>query len=434
MTADVDEEPEPLGRPFWSAFGAMSAANLADGISLTGIPLLAVSLTDDPLLVALVGTARFVPVPLLALPVGTLVDRVDRRRLLVLTQVIRAVTMIALTIITVSSAASIWWLIIGAFVVGAGEIVTDSGVPALVRSMLNDDQFEVANSRLSLSETVANMFIGPLAGATLFIVDPALPLLADAASFAVAAVLLATMPGSYRPSAERRADADGADGDSGPDGGEDSETAWGRLTFGLRYVWGNLTLRLLALAVGMFSFLGAGVNAVAVILFTDPDHYGFGEVGFAAVQMVAAAASIGGALVVVRVARTAGRSASMRFAAVAFGIGWSVLGLASHQPVAFVSMALVGVTSPLWNVVSSSLRQRIVPDALFGRMMSAYLFVAWGLQPVGSALAGIVAREIGVEWVFIPIAPIMVVGVVVARPLWRRVDAVFEESRGTTGT
>ena len=107
-----------------------------------------------------------------------------------------------------------------------------------------------------------------------------------------------------------------------------------------------------------------------------------------------------------------------------------VLGLTQNVAIAALAVLLAGAGNPAWNVVSTTIRQRLVPDELFGRMMTAYLFIAWGIQPIGAFLGGVVAEAVGVEWVFILHGPVMAALFVAARPLFRAVDEAMGRDDG----
>ncbi len=243
---------ERLGRRFWTLWSAFTASNLGDGLTLVALPLLAVGETDDARLIALVAAVRVVPFVVLGLPAGLILDRFDRRAIAVVAQLIRAGAIGVLATIVARDDTTIAALIATALVMGAGEVLTDGGLPAIVRDVVTSGQLEVANSRLSATQTVSNMFIGPPLGALLFEVDPAVPLVAVAALFLAGALLLVRLPGTYRPDAEVHGD---------------DEPLRRRLTEGLRYVWAHPVLRPLALAVGLFAFVseasGSGSGASA---------------------------------------------------------------------------------------------------------------------------------------------------------------------------
>ena len=188
-----------LGSRFWTLWSAATATNLGDGLGLVAFPLLAVNLTDDARLVALVSVARFLPFVLLGLPAGVLLDRSDRRRLAVIAQLVRAASIFGLSAVILTDRVGMGVLLFSALMVGAGEVLTDGGLPAIVRTLVRTDQLELANSRLATTQIVSNNFVGPPLGALLFQLDPAIPFLVTAVMFVVGAGLLRRLPGTFAP-------------------------------------------------------------------------------------------------------------------------------------------------------------------------------------------------------------------------------------------
>ncbi|MEM8904875.1 MAG: MFS transporter [Actinomycetota bacterium] len=392
-----------LGRRFVLLWSSTTATNVADGISLAAFPLLAANLTDDALLIALVSVGRFLPFVLVGLPLGVVVDRSDRRTVVIVSQILRAGVSAVLAVLVATDRSSIWILVICAFVIGLGEVLTDSAGPAMVRQVVGRGELEVANARLATTQTVANWFVGPPVGAALFVLAPWVPFAAVVIAFALGTSLITVVPGSFRP-----------------------ETATEPVQIrtevgvGLRYVWSHPVLRPLALAVAAFAFLDAAGMAVFVVLVTE--RLGLGEVGFGLLLTADATASTVMSLVVAGLIARWGHANNMRFSVVTFGVSSLVLGLTQNVAVAVAAVVLAGAGNPSWNVVSTTLRQRLVPDEVFGRMMTAYLFIAWGVTPLGALTGGIVAESIGVEWVFLLQAPATLLLYLGARPLFRAVE------------
>jgi hypothetical protein len=294
-------------------------------------------------------------------------------------------------------------LVAAAFMVGLGEILTDGAIPALVRSVVRLDQLEVANARLAAATTVTNAFIGPPLGAALFVVAGWLPFAVIVAGFALAGLLLVALPGDYRPQLDHT----------------EASGLVGRLTLGLRYVWNHEVLRPLALTVAAFSFLNEASNAIFVILVTD--RFGLGEIGFGLLISVDASVAIITSFFVARLVRRIGHAGSLRSGMISYLLAALCFGLGTTTGFAMAGAMLLGLSNPLWNVVSTTIRQRLVPDQVFGRMMTAYLFIAWGMQPLGALTGGLVARTLGPEWVYLFAAPAMGIVFLRSRPLFAAV-------------
>ena len=397
-----------LGSRFWRLFSAVSVSNVADGVSIAALPLLAASLTDDARLISLVAVARFVPWPLFALPAGQLLDRYDRRALVLGSQVVRAAIMLALAVSVTADRASVGLLITTAFLIGTGETVSDTGTTAMVRQVVRREALEVANARLSSSEIVGNYFVGPPLGGLLFGWSADAAFYVDAAGFFAAALALAALPGPFRAAADEEAGIDRS----------------GRLTAGLRWLWRHDVLRPLALSVAAIAFLSNAMNGVAVILALE--RYGLSELGFGVLLSIEAIAALAASVATPWVIRRIGHTGSMAVACVAFSAGALLYGVGTAVAVAVVAAVVGGLGDPLWNVVSQTIRHRLVPDEIFGRVLGAYLFIAWSTQPLGALAGGIVAHAFGVEVVYLATGVLMVpVALLLVRPMLRAAAAAL---------
>jgi len=230
--------------------------------------------------------------------------------------------------------------------------------------------------------TVTNAFIGPPLGAALFVLSDWLPLVSVVVAFIAAGMLMAALPGRYVA------------------GVDETETASlvGQITLGLKYVWAHPALRPLALTVAVFSFLNEASDSIFVILVTD--RFGVGEIGFGVLISVDAAAAVITSFFVSAIVRRIGHAGSMRVSVLLYVFGSMLFGFGTSVGFAIAASVFMGLSNPMWNVVSSTIRQRLVPDHIFGRMMTAYLFIAWGVQPLGALTGGLVARTWGPEWVY----------------------------------
>ena len=184
----------PLGSGFRALFFGSLISNTGDGIRLAALPLLAAELTSSPVVVSAVTAAQYLPWVSVAPLGGALVDRHDRRRMILVTQSWRGAVMLVLAWLVASDLVAIWHLCVVAFVITAGEILVDPSVVALVPTLVNDEQLDTANGRISSVEIVTNDFAGGPAGATAFGIAPWLPFLLDAGSYLASLVPFRRLP------------------------------------------------------------------------------------------------------------------------------------------------------------------------------------------------------------------------------------------------
>jgi MFS family permease len=381
------EEPGRLGLPFWRLWSASALSNLADGLVKIALPLVAVTVTDSPALVAGVALAVTLPWLLFALPAGALADRVDRRIAMLTANVVRAaavaVPAVAVVLGLGSSGAAIWVLYLVALLLGTAETVYDTCAQSILPQVVPRDRLPRANGRLIAAELTANEFVGPPLGGLLVAAGIALAFATPAALWAAAVGALLLLRGGF----------------SVPRGELTSLRA--DVAEGLRYLWRHRLLRTLAAMTGLFNFATNATFAVFVLYAVGPHSaMHLTEAAYGLLFATIAAGSLVGAILADPIIRRLGRSRSL-----ALGIfgGVATVGVAAvtTSPLVIATAFLVGgVTIALWNVVAVSLRQRITPDRILGRINSSYRLVAWGTRPLGAAAGGLLGQLLGLRAVF----------------------------------
>jgi MFS family permease len=372
--------PGRLGPGFARLWAASTISNLGDGVAGVAGPLLVASLTDSPALVAGAAFAQQLPWLLFSLPGGALVDRVDRRRLLVAVNLARGGLLGGLALAVEGDAATIPVLYAAFFLLGTGETLADSTSVAVLPGIVPADKLARANARLVGAFLVGNQLVAPPFGAWLFVVAPALPFALDAAGFLAAAMLVAPLVLGQDPAA--------------PGGDRTGRSLRAGTAEGLGWLWHHRTLRLLAVCVGVMNLAGAGSFAVWVLWARE--RLGLAGVGFG---VLVAAYTLGGLLG----AAVAGRLDDRFGAAVLLRAGlWveagaqAALALTRSPLIAGATLVVFGAHATLWGVVSVSLRQRIVPDRLRGRVNSVYFLFDLGGAAVGTLLGAGIATALGI--------------------------------------
>lgn len=388
-----------LGARYWRLWAASSISNVGDGVVAAAFPLLAASLTRDPVLVGGVATALSLPWLLFALFSGAVVDRLDRRTVLWATSALRGVIIGLLGVAVLAGAEHLALLYLAAFLLGIGETFTDSAAQTLIPAVVRPNQLEAANGRLFAAEETANVFLGPPLGGLLFAVAAALPFLVDAATFGVAAVLVLTLPGRYRPEPER---------------GRRRRRLRREIRDGVRWLWGHHLLRTLALVLGTINLVVSA--GMAVFVLYAQDVLGLGDVGYGAVLATAAVGSVVGSLAAPLVRRRLGAGGAVVSAVLLLAATQLAIGLTSSTAVVVAAFVLSGVASVTWNVITVSLRQAIVPDHLLGRVNSVYRFLGWGSLPLGALLGGLLAAGLGIRAPFLVGAVVLVAVTLMAWP------------------
>jgi MFS family permease len=394
-----DEEPGRLGLPFWRLWSASALSNLADGLVKIALPLVAVTVTDSPALVAGVALAVTLPWLLFALPVGALVDRVDRRAAMVTANVARAAAVAAMAVTVVlgldSSAAAIWALYLVALLLGTAEVVYDTSAQSILPQLVPRDRLPRANGRLIAAELTANEFVGPPLGGLLVAAGIAAAFATPAALWAAAVGVLLLLRGGFAVPRE------------------EPTTLRADVAEGLRYLWRHRLLRTLATMTGLFNFATNATFAVFVLYAVGPDSaMGLTEVAYGVLFATIAGGSLIGALLADRIIRRLGRSRSLLLGILGGVATVGIPVLTTNSLVIATVFLLGGVTLALWNVVAVSLRQRITPDRILGRINSSYRLVAWGSRPLGAAAGGFLGELLGLRAVF-GVAAVLILATVV---------------------
>ncbi|GGL97423.1 MFS transporter [Nakamurella endophytica] len=399
------------GLPGFRAFPVLWTAStvgaLGDGVRLVAFPLLAVSSTDDPVLVGTVAAAGSLPWLTTGLVAGALVDRWDRLRTMAVVSLARALVAAALAALLVAGATSVWVLAGAAFLLGIGQTFVDSAAQSVLPRVVGADGLDRANGRLSAGQTVAGQFAGQGLGGALFVLGPAVPVVVDAAAFLVAAVLVGRLRRAVRrPGASPGAGADGR------------RHVLADVAEGVRWLVGRPVLRTL---LGLLAALGAASGAYwAVIALYVTSVLGVPAGWYGVVLALGAGGSLVGALCAPLVRRRLGTVGAVTLAAVVVTVVATGLGLTRDVAVAVALLTLNGIGVLTWNVVTLSLRQRRTPEELQGRVSAAFRVTGLGAMTLGSLAGGALAGAAGVPAVFLASAALVAVVSAVAIPAVRR--------------
>jgi MFS family permease len=385
MPEQVSEQgtPPSLGTAYWRLWTSSGLSNLADGIVKVAMPLVAIRYTDSPTLIAGLVFALTLPWLLFALPAGALADRLDRRRAMLGANTVRAVLLAALAVSVAADIGSIWVLYVVALGIGAAETLYDTSAQSILPQVVPRDRLSRANGRLYAAELTANEFIGPPLGGLLVVLGAAIAFGAPAALWAVALAVLLLVRGAFRVERDRRT------------------TIRADVAEGLRFLWRHRLLRTLAVMVGVSNFATNATFAILVLYAVGPGSaIGLSEPAYGVLLTTAAAGGLLGSFVAERVERRLGRARSLVLTMLGITLLVGVPA-ATTDPVLIGAGFLVGgVTIAIWNVITVSLRQRITPDRLLGRLNSGYRLVAWGSRPLGAAAGGLLAQVLGLRAVF----------------------------------
>ncbi|HVR32727.1 MAG TPA: MFS transporter [Acidimicrobiia bacterium] len=383
-----------LGANYWKLWTASAVSNFGDGLATVAYPWLASAITRDPIQIALVGVATRLPWLIFTLPAGVITDRADRRKLIAAMDVTRFgitlgvalfVTVVADNLIdpTATDAqpsgqtAYLAVLYVSALAFGFAEVLRDNAAQTLMPALVPKAQLERANGRLWGAEMVMNSFVGPPIGGLLIGLAFALPFYVDAATFAVSALLIGSLSGTFRVA---------------------QDTATAQRSFrsdiveGVKWLWRHRLLRVMAIVLGVMNAMFA--MALATYVLFVQEILGLEAASFGVLLSAGAVGGVVGSVLASRVSSRVGPGASLFTSIALSGLTFAVTGFTSSAVVVWAMFVVSSFAAVLWNVITVSLRQSIIPDRLLGRVNSVYRFFAWGMMPIGSVIGGVLVAVV----------------------------------------
>jgi MFS family permease len=396
-----------LGADFAKLWTANAVSNLGDGVTMVAGPLLVASITTDPAAVAAAAFAQQVPWLLFALISGAWADRLDRRRLVVVVNLIRAAALGALVAAVASDTVTIWLVYAVFFVLGTGETLADTASAAFVPSIVPNDRLPTANAWLGATFTVVNQFAAKPLGAWLFVVAAAVPFGVNALSFAAAAALVT---GIHIPRADPLPPSSLRAG----------------IATGVRWLWRHRLLRTLAVTMAFGNLVFCA--AFAIFVLYSRDRLGLSDVGYGVLLTAFAIGGLLGTLLAPRLLRLVSATVLLRAGLLVEVALHATLAATTVPWVAGATIVVFGVHTMVWGVVVVTIRQRAVPRSMYGRVTSVYSLLDLGGAALGSLLGGAVAQAYGIVATFWTAAAAMVV---VTAAAWRPLRAAAAQFRTT---
>jgi MFS family permease len=395
---------EPLGSRFAKLWTASTTSALGSGLATIAAPLFVAAHTKSPLIVSATTGVAWLPWLLFALPGGVLVDRVDRRRLMVTIDWIRVAVMGVLATALLAGSSSIALLDAALFLINAGEIVFRSASQAMIPAVVPRARLERANGWLVGGTTLMqNMIAGPLGG-FLFVLAACVPFYVNAGTYAASAVLVGLLAGTYR--AARPAY-----------GGDQTRTAHRvrqELAEGFRWLAGQRVLRTMTVLIGLLNLTLTAATAVLVLLVKE--RLNLGPVGYGTLFTCMAAGALLGSACGDWLIRRVTATWTIRIGLLVEAGLHLVLATSRSAYLVGAMLFAFGVHGALWTIVGSSLRQRLTPPEMMGRVASTSLFIAAGGNCVGAVLGGVIAARFGIT---APYWAGFVVAALVSAATWR---------------
>jgi MFS family permease len=380
-----------LGASYWKLWTATAISNLGDGVSMVAYPWLASAVTRSPILIAAAGFASRLPWLIFTLHAGVLTDRFDRRKLIVAMDFMRGLLTVFVGLVvffnkdsfpaldeltTITNLETNWpiyfTLLITAFLFGLAEVLRDNSAQTLMPSVVDKENLEKANGRMWSAESLTNSFIGPPLGSLLIGIAIFIPFFFDAVSFFFAVALIASLKGTFKPVAD--------------DKPREKINFKAEIKEGYAWLWAHPLLRPMAIILGSMNGLGTMVGATFILFaqeVLETSVFTFALLGTAG----AVGGTVGG-LLAPKISAKLGSGRSLAMTLAAAPIGSLIIALTTTWQVVWVVVVFETFFAILWNTITVSLRQSIIPTHLLGRVNSVYRFFAWGSIPIGMFVGG----------------------------------------------
>ncbi|MGA1590819.1 MAG: MFS transporter [Candidatus Nanopelagicaceae bacterium] len=387
----MSEKSTKLGKNYWRLWTAHATSNLGDGLATVAFPWLASAVTRDPFLIALIAVMSRLPWLIFTLPAGVITDRFDRKKIIVAMDVIQGGLALLLagaiffernslpalnnltSALMVETNYLLYWSLIGiSLLFGFAEVLRDNASQTFLPSVVTKENLESANGKLWSAEYVMNSFIGPPLASFLLGILVYLPFFIHSATFFVAAGLISLIATIPKP--------------------ETDNTPKEKINFrveikeGFNWLWSHSLLRPMAIILGTLNLVGS-ITAATFILFAQEIL----ETSVFEFAILGTSGAIGGTLGGIlgpKISKKLGSGTSLYLALLSMPLLSLIIGLTSNWYIAWVMIAATTVFAVLWNVITVSLRQSIIPSHLLGRVNSVYRFFAWGSMPIGTLIGG----------------------------------------------
>jgi len=407
-----EQHSHSLPKSYWRLFTSSTVSNLGDGMVVAAGPLLALQLTNDSRLIAAVTFAAMLPWLVLSLPAGVYLDRHDRQKIMYRANLVRGLVFALIAVSAANDTLNIYLLIAASAVAGVCELFFDMSSQAILPAIVDEGSLELANSRLYISQIISNGFIGLPLGAWIFVIAISAPFAVNAVALVIAAILIRSIKVKNTAIIEQT---------NAPFSSE--------LKQGLIWLWKHDLLRTLAIMLGVANMCGMFAHAVFVKFVRD--ELGLGARGFGILLAAFSIGSILGGLVGESVSKRLGSTVALITAYVIFGLSDLIPGIFPQIWAVAISGVVMSIAGTIWNVITVSMRQRLIPPELFGRVNSVYRFIGTGTTAIGALIGGQIAYNFGLRATYLASGALLLIALVALSPAFFRAAKIYIEPERT---
>lgn len=369
--------PRRLGTDFRWLLASSWTSNIGDGIALSAAPLLIASLTSSPLLVAAGAMMQFLPWLLFGLFAGSVADHHDRRRLVMIANGSRAIVVLALVAFLLTGQVTVWIVLATAFLYGTAEVFADTAGSTLLPMLVRPGDLGIGNARLQAGFLVGNQLAGPPLGAFLFAAGSFWPFMVQIVCVGLAVVLISRIARTPVP----------------PRADPVSGVTVHPIREGLHWLRHNAPVRTLVVIILVFNVTWAAPWGILVLYATE--HLQMGPVGFGVLTTASALGGLVGTASFGWLEKHLSFATLMRVCLTLEVFMHLAFALTTNAVVAFAIMFGFGAYAFVWGTISTTVRQRLVPMELQGRIASVNMVGIFGGLVIGQLLGGLIAQAWG---------------------------------------
>jgi MFS family permease len=352
-------------------------SKFADGLVGAAIPLLAATLTRDSVLISIQANMMLLPWLFFAIPIGALMDRLNRRLSMLLVQGTRVAIGATIASLMITGQMNLWLLMLLTFIFGISEVVYDTATQSTIPSLLKGNQLERGNSRLQIADTVMQSFIGVPLGAIIFAAIAFTPFIGISVCYVIAIILVASISSKAMQNV-RAADA------------PKRSTLRVEMKEGLVYLWNDKVLFRLVVTTGAVGFCYALGQSTLVLFILD--HLHVPEASYGLLMIPLAVGALAGAFASPLLSARFGRSQTLAYSLPVSALTLLLAGLAPNATWYMAATLLHGFFIAQWNILLMSTYHAMIPNEIFGRIHGTRRTLVWGLMPIGGLIGGFLGK------------------------------------------
>jgi MFS family permease len=369
-------------------------------------PLLAISLTDDSRLIASISFAAMLPWLLFSLPAGVYLDRHDRQKIMYRANLMRGLIFALIAFGSTTGTLNIYLLIVATALAGVCELFFDMSSQAILPAIVSQESLELANSRIYISQIISNGFVGLPFGAWIFVIAIGAPFGINAIALILAALLIRSIRLNLDAKVEVSTNSFSSD-----------------LKQGLAWLWKHDLLRTLAIMLGIANM--CGMFAQAVFVKFARDELGLGARGFGILLAAISVGSILGGLIGERISKKLGATTAIILSYMVFAVSDVIPGVIPRIWAVTLSGIVMAIAGTTWNVITVSMRQRLIPTELFGRVNSVYRFIGTGSTAFGALIGGQIAYSFGLRATYLASGLVLLIALIALGPVFMRAAKIY---------